>query len=227
LQGAWDYVEAEREFLRALELTPKYLQARDWYAYFCLVLAQGRLDEGVTQAKLALESDPLSSYANAMVGFTYCSAGRYEEAVQACQRAVEFDSESLVARLAHHFALHLSRRFEEAVATAEVGLAISGRMPLVLACLATTFADWRKPEEADAVYAELISRARRFYVQPSVLAIAAAAAENEDNVIRHTHEAFEIHDPGCQNYFSKHFPASARLHKYPRFREIIASMGRA
>jgi tetratricopeptide (TPR) repeat protein len=103
LQGAWDDVEAEREFLRALELNPKYVQARDWYAYFCLQLAQGRLDEGVAQAKLALECDPLSSYANAMVGFTCCSAGKYEEAVQACQRAVELDSESLVARLAHQF----------------------------------------------------------------------------------------------------------------------------
>jgi tetratricopeptide (TPR) repeat protein len=225
LQGAWDDVEAEREFLRALELNPKYVQARDWYAYFCLQLAQGRLDEGVAQAKLALECDPLSSYANAMVGFTCCSAGKYEEAVQACQRAVELDSESLVARLAHHFALHLSRRFEDAVATAEVGLAISGRMPLVLACLATTFADWHKAEEADAVYAELIGRARRCYVQPSVLAIAAAAAGIEDNAIRHTREAFDIHDPACRNHFSKHFPASARLHTYPRFQAIVASMG--
>jgi adenylate cyclase len=223
LQGAWDDEEAEREFLRALELSPKYLQARDWYAYFCLQLAQGRLEEGVRQAKLALESDPLSCYANAMVGFTCCSAGRYEEAVQACERAVELDSESLVARLAHHLALHLSRRFEEAVATADAGLAISGRMPLVLACLATTFADWHKPEEADAVYAELIGRARRCYVQPSVLAIAAAAAGIEDNAIRHTREAFEIRDPACHNHFSKHFPASARLHRYPRFQEIIAS----
>ncbi len=225
LEGAWDKVEAEREFLRALELNPKYLQARDWYAYFCLQLAQGRLEEGLAQAKLALESDPLSSYANGMVGFTSCSAGRFEEAVQACERAVELDSESLVARLAHHLALHLSRRFEEAVAVGEVGLAISGRMPLVMACLGTTFADWDKPEEADAVYAELMGRARRCYVQPSVLAIAAAAAGIEDKSIRHAREAFEIRDPGCQICFSKHFPDSARLRAYPRFHEILLEFG--
>ena len=29
LMGAWDRAEAEREFLRALELNPRYLQARD------------------------------------------------------------------------------------------------------------------------------------------------------------------------------------------------------
>ena len=225
LEGAWDEVEAEREFLRALELNPKYLQARDWYAYFCLQLALGRLDEGVRQARLALEADPLSSYANAMVGFTCCSAGRYEEAVQACQRAVELDSESLVARFAHHIALHISRRFEEAVAAGETALAISGRMPVVMACLGTTFADWDKPKDANAIYAELVGRAQRCYVQPSVLAIAAAAAGIEENAIRHARDAFEIRDPGCQVAFSKQFPDSARLHAYPRFHEIMARMG--
>ena len=224
LEGAWDEVEAESEFLRALELNPKYLQARDWYAYFCLQLAQGRLEEGVTQAKLALECDPLSSYANAMVGFTCCSAGKYEEAVDACQRAVELDSESLVARLAHHISLHLSLRFEEAVAAGEAALAISGRMPAVMACLGTTFADWDKPKDANAIYAELTGRAQRCYVQPSVLAIAAAAAGIEENAIRHARDAFEIRDPGCQVVFSKYFPDSVRLHAYPRFKEIMVSI---
>jgi hypothetical protein len=51
----------------------------------------------------------------------------------------------------------------------------------------------------------------RCYVKPSVLAIAAAAAGIEDKAIRHAREAFEIRDPGCQIYFSKHFPDSARL----------------
>lgn len=32
LMGAWDKAGAEPEFLRALELNPRYLQARDWYA---------------------------------------------------------------------------------------------------------------------------------------------------------------------------------------------------
>jgi TolB-like protein len=61
LMGIWDRVEAEREFLRASELNPKYTQARDWYALFFLQYSEGRLEEGSAQAKLALLSDPLSS----------------------------------------------------------------------------------------------------------------------------------------------------------------------
>jgi serine/threonine protein kinase/Tfp pilus assembly protein PilF len=225
LMGAWDKAEAEREFLRALELNPKYLQARAWYAYFYLQLAEGRLEEGVAHAKLALQSDPLSSYANGMVGFTCSCAGRYEEAVKASERAIEIDPESLVARYALHLALHCGRRFQEAVAAADVALSISGRSPNVMAALSTTFAELGKPEDADALYAELINRARRSYVQPSVLAVAAAAAGSEEKAIGHAREAFETRDPGCQTGLSKYWPHTAWIRAYPRFREIIASRG--
>ena len=47
-----------------------------------LLRNRGSLEEGVVQAKLALETDPLSSYANGMVGFACCAAGRYDEAVR-------------------------------------------------------------------------------------------------------------------------------------------------
>jgi tetratricopeptide (TPR) repeat protein len=225
LMGAWDKAEAEREFLRALELNPKYLQARAWYAFFYLQLAEGRLEEGVAHAKLALQSDPLSSHANGMVGFTCSCAGRYEEAVKASERAIEIDSESLVARYPLHLALHCSRRFQEAVAAADVALSISGRSPNVMAALSTTFAELGKPEDADALYAELINRARRSYVQPSILAVAAAAAGSEEKAIGHAREAFEIRDPGCQTGLSKYWPHTAWIRAYPRFFEIVTSMG--
>jgi Flp pilus assembly protein TadD len=160
-----------------------------------------------------------------MVGFACCAAGRYDEAVEACKRAVELDPESLVARLGHHLALSLSRRFEEAVAAAESALTISGRMPLVMANLGTAFADWGKPEDADAIYAELMGRTRRCYVQPSILAVAAAAAGMEEEAIRHAREAFEIREPGCRMVFTKHSPYGRRLWAYARFQEIMASAG--
>ena len=125
--GTWEKVEAEREFVRALELNPRYIQARDWYALFYLQLSEGRLEEGVMQARLALESDPLSAYANALFGFICCIAGRHGEGLQACENAVELDSESFLARWAHHFALYFSQQFEDAVAVGELAASMSGR----------------------------------------------------------------------------------------------------
>ena len=227
LLGAWDRREAEREFLRALELNPGYTQARDWYALFYLQFSEGRLAEGMVQAKLALVSDPLSSYAHAIYGLTCACAGRHAEAVQAARRAVELDSESFLAQMILQGVLHVSGNLEESVAAGELALGMFGGLSWSLAFLAVTFADLGKPDDADAVYAEMLARSRRRYVPPVQLAVAASAAAREDEVIRHAGDAFKIRDPECQFLFSRHLPYSARLYSYPRFCEMLARMGRS
>lgn len=226
LMGAWDKAVAQREFLMALELNPKYIQARDWYALYYLQLSEGQLEEGVAQSRLALESDPLSAYAHCLFGFTCCVAGRHVEGTQACKHAVELDSESFLAQWAYHYALYFSQRFEEAVAVGERAAAMSGRHPWAMGTLAATLGDWGKASDAEAIYAELIGRARRSYVPPSILAITACAAGlKDDEAIRHAREAFQIRDPMSQFFFSKINPASGRLLGIPSFHETSADMG--
>jgi len=225
LLDRWDKAEAEREFLRALELNPRYLHARDWYALFYLQGTVGRFDEAIAQAKLALEYDPFSSYAQTIVGFTCFAAGKHAEAVQACQRAVELDPDSFLGHWCLHLALHNGGWFEEAVAVGESVLTISGRHPWAVMSLAATFRDWGKLADAEALYAELVARSRRSYVQPVTLAIAAAAAGIEEDAIRHSRAALELRDPFFQLWFPKHWPYSARLRAYPRFLDLVASAG--
>jgi len=222
LMATYDKAEAEREFLRALNLNPRYVQARDWYALFYLQFSEGRLTEGVSQAKLALESDPLSSYAHTMYSLTCANAGKHADAVQASRRAVELDSESYLARGTLQAVLHLGGWFEESVAVSELALAMSGRHSWSMAVLAVTLADWGKPGDADAVYSEMFARARRQYVPPALLAVAASGSGREDEAIRHAQKAFEVRDPACKLYFSRYFAYSARLYAYPRFREMLS-----
>jgi len=221
LLDVWDKPAAEREFLRALELNPRCIQARDWYALFYLQCGMGKLAEGVNHAKLAVEADPLSGYTNTLLGLTSSVAGRSEEAVPILERALEIDPDSFLARYSLHIALHLSQRFEEAVVVGESALVMSGRHPWVMATLATTFADWGKPADASAVYAEMTSRAQRYYVQPSQLAIAAAAAGMQEEAISYVREAFQIRDPFFVLQLSKSWPYTRRLLADPRFHEIL------
>jgi serine/threonine protein kinase/Flp pilus assembly protein TadD len=225
LLGSWDKAEAEREFLRALELNPKYIQARDWYALFYLQWAVGRLEEGVAQAKQALKLDPLSSYANAIVGFTCSTAGRHAEAVQACERAVELDRESYLACWCLHLSLRGAGRFAEAVTAGESSLAMSGRHSWAMMSLAETFADWGKQPDAEALFAELAARSRHCYVSPVTLAIAASAAGCQGEAIHHTREALRVRDPVLPLLFSKYWSHTARLRPYPEFVEILADAG--
>ena len=179
----------------------------------------------MAQAKLALDSDPLSAYANSLFGFTSSLAGRYEEGLKVCERPVEFDSESFIVHWCYHITLYFSKRCEEAVAVGESAAGMSGRHPWGLGTLAVTLADWGKASEAEAIYGELMCRARRSYVPPGSLALAAAAAGIPDEAIRHAREAFAIRDPMSQFFLSRLHPTSARLLADPRFHEIPLDRG--
>src|SRR5499425_2329684 len=227
LLHSWDRAEAEREFARAIQLNPKDIQTLYWYGFYYLQLSEGRLTEGMEQGKLALASDPLSGTAHAMYALTCSIAGKKAESLEVSRRAVQLDSESFLANWTLQLVLLSSGQFEASVAAGESALAMSGRHPWSMAWLAVALADWGKTDEAEALYFEMQARARREYVAPTSLAIAASAAAREDEMIRYAREACEIHDPSCATFFSRYFPLSARLYRYPRFREIIAQMGRS
>jgi tetratricopeptide (TPR) repeat protein len=55
----WDAAGAEREFLRAIELDPKYVTAHHWYATFLMI--QGRYPGALEQIDLARQLDPGST----------------------------------------------------------------------------------------------------------------------------------------------------------------------
>jgi tetratricopeptide (TPR) repeat protein len=225
LLGVWDKAQAEREFLQAIKLNPTYVQARDWYALFYLQLAEGRMDEGAEQAKLALVSDPLSSYAHAIYGLTCVLAGREVEGIQMSRRAVELDPDSYLARIILQVVLHAGGKFEESVAVGESTLAMSGRHTRSMTVLAVCLADLGKGTEADAVYEEMLVRGRRQYVPPAMLALAASAVGREDEAIELAREAYEVRDPHCEYFLSRHWYFPRRLYANPRFCQIADQMG--
>jgi TolB-like protein len=214
--------EAELEFLRALELNPRYIQARGWYAYLYL-LAAGRAEEAVAQAQQAAAFDPLSGYANAIVALTCDLAGRFSEAENSARHSLELDPGNYLARFTLHDALHALGRFEESIKVADLALAMSGRHMFTMAALTVTYFDWNKPAEARALYGELSSRAAREYISPLFLAVSASAVGEQEEAIRLAHEAYEIRDPSVQ-MFGKYWACASRLREDDRFKEILAKL---
>ena len=89
-QSQWE--PAERSFRRAIELAPRDLLWRDHYAMFFL-LPLGRVEEAISQLRIAEEIDPLSPQTHSLLGLALTSAGRFDEALFHCQKAAENDQQ--------------------------------------------------------------------------------------------------------------------------------------
>ena len=100
----FDVPTARREFLRAMELNPKYPQATAWYALFVLVLIDGQFDEGVTLMTPIVEQDPLSGYNRIVHAWLLACSGRHDEGIAEALSGVELDPESFFA----HWSLQMT-----------------------------------------------------------------------------------------------------------------------
>jgi tetratricopeptide (TPR) repeat protein len=84
-----DWKSSEREFKRALELSPGYAPAHHWYAL--LLEHAGRFGEATAEIKRALELDPFSLIAGAAGARIHLHAGDLKGALNYGRRTVELD----------------------------------------------------------------------------------------------------------------------------------------
>ena len=216
----WDHPSAKREFLKSLELNPRYVPAHAQYALFYLGSSEGQYEDSVRHAKQAVEIDPLSSYAFAMLAYTYAMGGQFQDSLADGRTAAALDPESFFAQWVLLNCLHWSGDFDAAIAAGKNALALSGRSPYALSPLAITYAGFGKAREAAALHKELLARAESEYVSPAQLAGPALALGHCDEAMQFIEQAFAMRDPWFKAW-AKSNPDFAPLHSNPRFLEIL------
>jgi len=218
-----NHAMAKQEFQRALELSPSYGMGRCWYALFYFQWARGEFEQGIAEARRALDSDPLSAYVTMNLGNCLLTAGRLDEAIETARQAIQLDPESFVARWALGIALGMAGRFEEAVSTLEAAARMSGRHSLALTGLAGVFGQWGKPSEALSLHRELMDRASRCHISATHLALTAEAAGQHEEAMAFARRAWDEREPSFI-LWARHFPPYRPLHSDPRFAAILREM---
>ncbi len=214
---------AGQEFERALQLNPRYVQGRCWYALFYVQWALGDFERGIAEARRALEDDPLSAYVTQIVAACLGTAGRLDEAIGLGRKAVELDPESFVARWVFGTFLSEAGRYEEAVSTFHYAADMSERHAYALVGMAVAYGRWGRREAALSVLRELTERAQRTYVSAAHLLLAAEAAGDRDLAIQYAERAWADREPTF-TLFARHFPDYRTLHSDPRFAAILEDM---
>lgn len=219
----WDWEEAERGFLRALELNPNYATAHHWYHE--LLTALGRFEAEEREIQRALELDPLSLIIHADAGWGLYFARRYEAAVERLQKTLEMDPRFAVA----HFLLGLVHQqlgdFEKAVAEIEEGISLLEGSPFALAIgvLGHACARSGRKDEARRQLQRLSELSEKTYVPAfSQALIHTALGEAEKALERLQRSCEERYD---RLVYLKVEPMFDALRGEPRFGALLRMVG--
>jgi TolB-like protein/Flp pilus assembly protein TadD len=217
----FDWPGAERDFKRALELSPSSADAYDLYGRLCAALE--RYDEAIALQRHAQELDPLAHRLD--VATTLLRAGRYEEATRHAENALELDPGYDRARATLGWAYFLSGRRDEGLAELERAAASFTGNTLWLAQLGEAYGMAGKVAKAREVLGELEARAQGGYVSPYHFAYVYTGLGEVDRAMDCLERA--VADRTAAAYGIKGSFLFAPLRTYPRFRALLGRMNLA
>jgi TolB-like protein/Tfp pilus assembly protein PilF len=187
----WDKVQAEKEFLRAIELNPKYATAHHWYSRYLRGI--GRLDEAFREIKKAEEIDPLSLVIINNLAEIYIDRGDLQSAVRECQRMIALDPNFWPVHQTLSIVLTKQGRYAEALVEAQKSNELSKGGNASLALLGYVYAKLGQRNEVAAVIRELEKRYAIKSSEGRDVAIVYAGLGNRDQAFAWLEKAFADH----------------------------------
>lgn len=217
-----DFEAARRSFLRAIELRPSYVLARDSYARFYLV-PQGHIDEAIKEMRLAAELDPLCPMRTAALGWTLLCARDYGGVREQVERIFELAPGYLEGCWQLGIVEQMEGNPEAALEAFRAGWEGHPDNPQALAGLARAHAFNGDRAEAQRIVAELDEIAKTTFVSPTEFAWITVGLGDYDATIAHLERAYEDFDAIC--LYVPQSPIMDPLHGHPGFGALIKKMG--
>ena len=216
----WDFAEAEREFLRAIELNPMYPTAYQWYSHFLLITR--RHDESLEQARIAAELDPLSLIISSNYGGFLGYAGRYEEGAEQLRKTLELNPSWALGHMWLGENYELGGLLSEAIPHYEKAVELD-ETPYVLGSLGHAYAKSGRVDEALAVLERLDELSKSRYVAPLERAYVHAGLGDLDRSFEWLEKAYE--ERSSDLLLARVFPIGKDIEHDPRFSDLIRRIG--
>ncbi|HEY8851288.1 MAG TPA: BTAD domain-containing putative transcriptional regulator [Gemmatimonadaceae bacterium] len=214
----FDWSGAEREFKRAIELSPSSADTYDYYGRLCAGL--GRFDDAISLQHRAQELDPLAHRMDGVT--TLIRAGRYDQAVLQGADAVELDPGYDRARATLGWAYFLSGKQSEGLAELETAVAVSSRNTMWLGQLGQAYAMAGNADKARDILRELEERANTAFVSPYHIAYVYTGLGDYDRALDLLERAVATRTG--PTYSIKGSFLLKQLHTHPRFRALLRQM---
>jgi TolB-like protein/DNA-binding winged helix-turn-helix (wHTH) protein/Tfp pilus assembly protein PilF len=216
---AWDWVAAEREVKRAVELNPNLTSARAFYSLY--LSNRGRHDEAIAEVRRARELDPLSPGINVSVGSRLSVARQYDQAFEAMKKALELDQGHPAPHVLLGNIYTAKGQYPEAIAAYQEGVKRGDTSPDTQIYLGAAYAKAGERAQALAILNRL--EARREYVSPGALAVLYVALGEREKAFASLERAYTEHDNQLQ--FLRIEPNLDPLRSDPRFQDLLRRVG--
>jgi Tfp pilus assembly protein PilF len=219
----WDWGAAEREFRRALTLSPNYATAHHWYHEF--LTAMGRFEEQMAEIQLALELDPLSLIINTDVGWGLYYARDYDRAIDQLLRTLELDANFAVAHLILGLVHVQTRSLSEATTQVQRAIDLSGETPspLAIAALGYIHALSGRGSEAWAMVTRLEQLAGDRYAADYGAAMVLAGLNDVDGACERLERA--VRNRHDRLIYLNVDPVFDPLRRHARFEGVRSTIG--
>jgi adenylate cyclase len=215
----WNWAGAGRAYRRAIDMSPSYATARQWYGMYLLHLGQG--DHALREIRLAQRLDPLSISVNSDVGRVLYHTRNYDEAVSQWRSILELDPHSADARLYLGLIYVEKGMFREAEMEFADWARIRREAPTAL--LAYTHAAAGNRVEAQRLLEGLLSEAQHPSVPAAAIALIYGQLGDRDNAFRWLDRAVEQRSSFL--LFIKVSPRVDPLRSDPRYRQLLQRIG--
>jgi tetratricopeptide (TPR) repeat protein len=217
----WDFVGAEKEYKRALELSPGDPDVHHLYSHY--LLAMGRLDESVAESALAVEGNPVGIGVKTCLCWHRYSARQFAESAAQARKVLEVRPNNWWALTILGWNYEQERKYDEAISQFQKAAKITDGMSFTLAPLAHGYAVAGRKQEAQETLAKLNEKAKHEYVSAFDMAIIYTGMGEKEKAFDWLQKAFE--ERSFWLVFSRWEPRLDPLRSDPRFKDLQHRMG--
>jgi adenylate cyclase len=185
----WDWVEAQKQFEKALAINPFYAPGHYWYSNY-LSWVNKDYDNSIWEGCKAIELDPLISHSHNSLATVYLCFGKFEEARMISQNAIEIEPNSFISYSCLGMALYGLGKYDEAIEASKLSVTYSGRHQYPLLELSWLYSKGDNIAEAEKILDELILRSKTEFISGISLSVAAYASKKYDMSLEYLEQAF-------------------------------------
>jgi TolB-like protein/Flp pilus assembly protein TadD len=212
----WDFAGAEKEYKRALELSPGDPDVHHLYSHY--LLAMGRFDESVAESARSVEGNPVGIGVKTCLCWHRYSARQYAESAAQARKVIELSPNNRGAHIILGWNYEVEKKYDEAIGEFQKTVKITDGWEFALAPLAHAYAVAGNKKEALETIAKLNDIGKHGYVSAFDMAIVYTGMGDKEKAFDWLQKAFE--ERSFWLIFSRWEPRLDPLRSDPRFQDL-------